>query len=177
MNKNKLLRWAPASLAALAILLIFTIPAAVSAGGLLAAEESSVNLSLWILPEYRYKDISPGEANTIFMEVRNNGESEITDISFSADIPEGWAVKFVPESISSLSGGSSQAINITVTPEANAKRGDYTLTFIAKAAETQAADSTTLRVENGSLFWVWVGGGVAAAVIAGFVLVFLRYGK
>ena len=143
----------------------------------LLAQEAKVDLSLNMLPEYYYKEIIPAKVNTLFMEIKNNGENEITNISFNSDKPEGWEVEFQPGNINALSAGSSQTIEVTVIPDIDTGRGDYNLTFLAEAEQTRAVTSAMLRVENGSLFWLWVGLGITALVIAGFAVIFLRSGK
>ena len=156
----------------IAVLIMLLVPPAI-----LFAQEAKVDLSLRMLPEYRYKEVTPGEDNTLFMEVRNNGDKEITNIRFDSDKPQGWVVDFNPDSISYLSAGSSQTVDVNVIPSRDTGRGEYNLTFLAEANETRTATSTMLRVENGSSFWLWVGLGVAAFVIAGFVVIYLRFGK
>ena len=156
----------------IAVLIMLLVPPAV-----LFAQEAKVDLSLRMLPEYHYKEVTPGEDNTLFMEIRNNGDKEITNIRFDSDKPQGWVVDFNPDSISYLSAGSSQTVDVNVIPSRDTGRGEYNLTFLAEANETRTATSTMLRVENGSSFWLWVGLGVAAFVIAGFVIIYLRFGR
>ena len=144
---------------------------------MLLAQEAKVDLSLKMLPEYYYKEVIPLEDTALFMEVRNNGDKEITNIIFDYDKPEGWVVEFKPGSIAYLGAGSSQTIDVNVIPDRDTDRGEYNLTFIAEANETRTATSTMLRVENGSSFWLWVGLGVAALAIAGFIVIFLRFGR
>ena len=143
----------------------------------LLAQETKVDLSLRMLPDYYYKEITPSEDNTLFMEIRNNGDKEITNIRFDSDKPEGWVVIFSPASISSLSAGSSQTVDVNVIPGQDTSRGEYNLTFLAEANETRTVTSTTMRIESGHSFWLWVGMGVVAIVITGFVIVFLRFGR
>ncbi|MBA7702844.1 hypothetical protein ES703_111619 [subsurface metagenome] len=143
----------------------------------LLAQEAKVDLSLRILPEYYYKEVTPEEDNTLFMEIRNNGDTEITNIRFDSDIPKGWIVDFKPASISSLSASSSQTVDVNIIPSRDTGRGEYNLTFIAEANETRAVASTMMRIESGSSFWLWVGTGLVAIVIAGFVIIFIRFGK
>jgi len=143
----------------------------------LLAQEDKVDLSLRLLPEYYYKEVIPGKNTPLFMEIRNNGNTAITSIRLNADKPEGWVVDFKPDNISYLSAGSSQTIDINVIPSQNSARGEYTITLLAEANETRTATSTILRIENGFSFWLWVGLGLAALVIAGFVIIFLHFGK
>jgi len=144
---------------------------------LVFAQEDKVELSLSILRGYYYRDVIPGEENVLYMEVRNNGDKEITNIVFVSDNPEGWVVDFKPSSINHLGSGSSQTVDVSVIPSRDTSRGEYHLTFLAEADETRTATSTMLRVENGSSFWLWVGLGAAALAIAGFIFIYLRFGR
>lgn len=144
---------------------------------LLFAQEDKVDLSLRLLPGYHYKEVVAGENTALFIEVRNNGNIAITDIKLTADKPEEWVVKIVPDSISNLGAGSSQTVDISIVPAQNSPSGEYMVTVIADATETRTAVSTTLRVESDSSLWLWIGIGVAALVAAGFVFIFLRFGK
>lgn len=158
-------------------LLIAGLLACLGSPAVLLAQEAKVDLYLRILPEYYYKEVIPGEDNSLFMEIRNNGDEEITDIVFEADKPEGWGVEFQPGRIEYLGAGSSQTIDVKVTPAHDTSTGEYSLTFVAEAKETRTATGTILRVENGSLFWTWVGIGIGVLVAIGFVFVFLHFDK
>jgi uncharacterized membrane protein len=141
-----------------------------------AAQVEKTDLSLYILPEYYYREITPGEDNTVYMEVRNNGDADVTDIVFTADAPEGWQVSFDPAMIAAMASGSSQTVDITVVPPVGEGRDNYRLTVIAEAAETRTVTSFTLSIEEGFSYWVWVGAGLAALVITGFIVVYRRFG-
>jgi len=158
-------------------LLIAGLLVCLGSPAVLLAQDATVDLSLRILPEYYYKEVIPGVSHVLFMEVRNNGDKEITNIRFDSDKPEGWLVDFKPGSIDYLGAGSSQTVDVKVIPGRDTGRGEYNLTFIAEANETWTATSTMLRVEHGSSFWLWIGLGVAAFVIAGFIVIFLRFGR
>ncbi|MFC1916850.1 NEW3 domain-containing protein [Chloroflexota bacterium] len=158
-------------------LLIAGLLVCLGSSTVLLAQEAKVDLSLRMLPEYYYKEVIPGEDNALFMEVRNNGDKEITNIRFESDKPEGWVVDFKPGSIDYLGAGSSQMIDVNVIPGRDTGREEYNLTFIAEANETRTATSAMLRVENGFSFWLWVGLGVAALAIVGFIVIFLRFGR
>ena len=80
-------------------LLIVGLVACLGSPAVLLAQEAKVDLSLRMLPEYYYKEVIPEEENALFMEVRNNGDKEITNIRFDSDKPEGWVVDFKPGSI------------------------------------------------------------------------------
>jgi len=141
----------------IALLLMFLVSPVV-----VLAQGDKVDLSLRLLPEYYYKEVIPGEGTILYMEVKNNGDKEITNIVFASDNPKGWVVDFKPGSINRLRDTS---------------RGEYHLTFLAEANETRTATSTILRVENTSSFWLWVGIGLAGIVIIVFIFIYLRFGK
>ena len=111
------------------------------------------------------------------MEVKNNGDKEITNIVFASDNPKGWVVDFKPGIINRLGSGSSQTVDISIVPSRDTSRGEYHLTFLAEANETRTATSTILKVENTSSFWLWVGIGLAGIVIIVFIFIYLRFGK
>ena len=159
------------------LLLAVVLMSSLSPCNLLCAQEDKVDLSMRLLPEYYYKEVVAGKNTALFMEVRNNGNTAITDIRLTADKPEEWEVDIIPDSISYLSAGSSQTVDISVVPGKNSPTGEYTVTLIAEATETRTAVSTTLRVKSDSSFWLWIGIGVAALVAAVFAIIFLRFGK
>ena len=140
-------------------------------------QEDKVDLSLRLLPEYYYKEVITGEDNILYMEVRNNGDKEITNIVFASENPKGWVVDFKPGSINHLASGSSQTVDVSVITSRDTSRGEYHLAFLAEANETRTAISTVLRVENASSYWLWIGIGLVGIVIIGFIFVYLRFGK
>ena len=159
------------------LLLAIVLVTSLSPCSLLYAQENKVDLSLRLLSGYYHKEIAPGESTTLFMEIRNNGDTAITDIELTADKPEEWVVEIVPDSISKLSAGSSQTIDISVISSANSPNGEYTVTVIADATETRTVVSSTLRIKSNSNFWLWTGIGIAALVAAVFAIIFIRIGK
>jgi len=144
---------------------------------IILAQEAKIDLSLRMLPDYYYKEVIPGEENTLFMEVRNNGNVGISNIKFDSDRPKGWIVNFEPKNIDYLSAGSSQTVDVKVIPSSDTTREEYNLTILAEATETRAATSTILRVESGPSFWFWVGLGIVALVTAAFIIIYLRFGR
>jgi uncharacterized membrane protein len=124
-----------------------------------------------------FRSLKAGEEKTIYMEVGNSGYGELTNIRLSADAPEGWTVEFSPAFIDSLAPGSVQTVNIKLKPADNADKGNYNIAVIGQANETRRVTSIYVRVESASLFWLWLGIGIAAVLIAGFVLIFMRFGR
>ena len=159
------------------LLLAAVLASSMAPCSLLYAQENKVDLSLRLLSGYYYQQVAPGESTALFMEIRNNGNTVITDIKLNTNKPKGWAVKIVPASISRLSAGSSQTIDINIIPAADSPNGEYTVIVTADATETSAAVYTTLKVKSNSRFWLWIGLGIAALVAAIFATIFLRSGK
>ena len=141
------------------------------------AQAEKIDLTLRLVSDSYYNRITAGKDKTIFLEVGNTGNKAITNIRLYADKPEGWTVEFKQECIDYLSPGSLQTVDIIIKPSSNASKGEYVVTLIAEASETRRVTSVYVRVESASLFWVWVGAGVAALVVAGFVITFMRFGR
>ncbi len=124
-----------------------------------------------------FSSLKAGETRTVFLEVGNSGNRELTAIRLSSDSPQGWTVAFNPQVIDKLAAGSYQTVDITLKPADNEAKGDYNIAVIAQANEMRRVTSIYVRVESSSLFWVWVGAGVAALLIAGFVFIFIKFGR
>lgn len=158
-------------------LLVVTTFVLLAPAGQIAAQENKFDLVLSALPGYYYKEITPSEESTLYLEIRNAGNQAITDIRLISDNPEGWNVGLRPGSIDYLGAGSSQTIDVSVTAPAGTMRGEYTLTIIAEASQTRTATSAVLRIESPSSFWLWIGVGLAVVLVAVFVTIFLRLGR
>jgi uncharacterized membrane protein len=124
-----------------------------------------------------FHSLKAGETRTVFLEVGNSGYKELTGIRLTSDSPAGWTVAFNPQVIDKLAAGSFQTVDITLKPADNEAKGDYNIAVIAQANEMRRVTSIYVRVESSSLFWVWVGAGVAALLIAGFVVIFIKFGR
>lgn len=145
--------------------------------GQILAQGDKVELTLRLLPGHYYTKIVPGENKTLYLEIENTGDSSITNIWLSSDKPEGWVVDFEPESIDYLGAGSNQAIDVNVVAARDTDKGEHTLTFIAEADQTRTVTSTVLRIESTFTLWLWVGLGVVVLTIAGFILLYRRFGR
>lgn len=140
------------------------------------AQEGKFDLTLSVVGFYTTTAV-PGEANNFFLQARNTGLSPITGIRFTADAPDGWEVTFNPDTLSTLSPGSSNTVEVHVVPPRAVNRGDYSINLIADAEETRAVTNVFLTVEATNTFWLWVGAGVTVLVIIGFIVIFLRFGR
>jgi uncharacterized membrane protein len=143
-------------------------------GSTLAAE-TKTDLTIRLIGDY-YSQVKAGEDNKFFLELRNSGNRTLTDIRLSSDKAEGWVIEFNPAQISSLNADSIQTIDINIRPPAKTSRGDYKFSVIAQANEIKKVETIWLRVESDS-FWLWVGAIVGAVVVAGFIIIFIRFGR
>jgi uncharacterized membrane protein len=140
------------------------------------AQAEKTDLTLNIVYD-NFRSLKAGEQRTVFLEVGNYGKKELTNIRLTADSPEGWTVEFAPQVIDSLATDSFQTVTITLKPPENTTKGGYNIAIIAESGAIRRVTSVYVQVESGSLFWAWVGIGLAALVIAGAVAIFLRFGK
>ncbi|MFC1862071.1 NEW3 domain-containing protein [Chloroflexota bacterium] len=155
----------------LAVLVITLSPAYVLAQG------ERQGLYLRLSSGSYYNEVVSGEDNTFYLEVVNDSTKTITDIQFHADGPDDWIVEFRPQNLASISAGDYQTIDANIRPPVSASRGNYNITFIAESAGTRAVMSLSVRVEQGTSAWMLTGIIIAAVVIAGFVIVFMRLGR
>ena len=145
--------------------------------GLVSAQGMKVDLTLFLAPGNYSNNLTPGQDNVSYLEVRNNGSQDIMNIRFSANAPPGWTVNITPESLAVLGSGSSNTVNVDIIPAKTADSGNYIITLFAQANETRAVTTAYLTVKGGTSFWLWVGVAIAAVVIIGFVIVFRRFGR
>jgi uncharacterized membrane protein len=136
----------------------------------------STDLILNLLPGGYYEGIRAGEESQLFLELRNEGDAAVTNIRFNASLPEGWAVRFDPAVLSILAGKSSTTLDAYITPAKNAS-GGYNVTLMAQADQTRALTSAYFNIKSGTDLWIWLGIGIGVVVIAGFILVFRRFGR
>ena len=141
------------------------------------AQVEKTNLTLRISSDNYYDNLTAGQEKTIFLEIGNNGTTELTNIRLSADSPKGWTVEFSPSLIDKLAAGSFQTVDVILKPADNASKGGYNITLIAEANETRSVTGYFVNLQSSSLLWVWIGIGLAALVIAGFVFIFIRFGR
>lgn len=141
------------------------------------AQVEKTALTLRIASDNYYDNLTAGQEKTIFLEIGNNGTTELTNIRLSADSPKGWTVEFSPSLIDKLAAGSFQTVDVILKPVDNASKGGYNITLIAEANETRSVTGYFVNLQSSSLLWVWIGIGLAALVVAGFVFIFIRFGR
>ena len=138
--------------------------------------QEKVNLNFNVLGPFP-GDITPGSTHRVFAELRNNGTTEITNIRFSHNAPEGWTIVFEPAALSSLTPGSSNTVDVIITAAESVRNGDYSIALVADADQSRAVASLFLIVDEENYLWILIGAGIVVLVIIGFIIIFLRFGK
>ncbi len=116
------------------------------------AQEGKVDLTLRLVPDIFYNEVTAGKDNIFYLEIRNTGSKAVTNIRLSADKPEGWVIQFRPGEVDYLGPGSLQTVDVNIKPDGEAVKGDYRVTLIAEANEIRKVTSIWVRVVTAS-FW------------------------
>ncbi len=118
-----------------------------------------------------------GKDSYFSVKVGNLGTAAVDDIQFSSTNPEGWKIEFSPEKIDSLEAISTQTIDVNIKPSTETIAGDYSITLRASGKQA-TSDEILIRVTVESpTIWGWVGIGIILVVIAGLVVIFMRFSR
>ena len=144
---------------------------------LTAVITAKYELSLLPATELYNTNVTAGKDNFFSVELGNEGSAPIDDITFSSQKPEGWTIEFTPEEVSSLAAGKTNTIDINIKPDAKAIAGDYSVSFRA-ASEQAMAERLEIRVTvETPTIWGWTGVGIILVVIAGLVIIIMRFSR
>ena len=118
-----------------------------------------------------------GEENVFSIAVGNLGTAAVDNIKFSSTKPEGWTIDFNPEKIDLLEAFDEQTIDVSIKPPTDTIAGDYQIKL--RGSGTQAStDEVTIRVTVESpTVWGWVGVGIIVLVVAGLIVIFMRFSR
>jgi len=117
-----------------------------------------------------------GKDNPLTVLLVNSGSDPIENLSLASTKPEGWDITYEPEKVESLAPGTTQELDVTITPPKDTIAGDWSVTL--RANSEQASDSLDLRVTVLTpTIWGWVGILIVVLVIAGVGVVFWRLGR
>ena len=111
-----------------------------------------------------------------------NVTAALVDVKPTSSPPNGWDVKFEPETVASIEPGLSASVVARITPSTAAVAGDYLVTM--RASGTSADGQQTANAETEIRFtvetspiWLIVGVGLIILVFGGLAFVFQRYGR
>lgn len=118
-----------------------------------------------------------GEENSFSIVVGNLGTVPVDNIKFSSTKPEGWAIDFNPEKIDLLEAFDEQTIDVSIKPPPDTISGDYEIALRGSGSQT-STDLVTIRVTVESpTIWGWVGVGIIVLVVAGLIVIFMRFSR
>jgi uncharacterized repeat protein (TIGR01451 family) len=159
-----------------AVLLAGSIMAALLPQTVQAQEERRA-LSLRLVSRSNYAEITAGETKVLLLEVTNTGNTTIEDIELSALLPEGWKADLEPARIVSLDPANSQVVQVTLETPSESAKERHEIILRADSATVHRAISVWMELETPPGRWRWVAGILAAVVIAGFAILFWRFGR
>ena len=121
-------------------------------------------------------DAKAGDATPIGLVISNVGTGALSEITLSADLPNGWESGFDSEVIEGLARGFQISPTATITTPGDLVPGDYLVTIRAQSRE--ASETLMLRVTvDQSTIWGWVGILLVLVVIGGLVALFIGLGR
>jgi uncharacterized membrane protein len=110
---------------------------------------------------------SAGSDNYLPLDVINYGTAALSNITLSADKPEGWEVTFTTQNIDAIAVGyQTNNLEVNVKPAANTPTGDYLITLRASAQEADS-QSLPIRIQVTAFNWSFVISIVLAVLAAG----------
>lgn len=122
------------------------------------------------------EEITAGQGKTMDIVVKNTGTSTLSDISLSANQPEGWNVTFEPTKIAKLDPNKSETIKVKMEASKNALSGDYVVELKASAPEASSNPQFRMTVKT-SVLWGWIGVLIIIGVIGGIFYLIRKYGR
>lgn len=126
-----------------------------------------------------------GKESSFSIIVTNIGTATLDKVTFSSTKPSGigneeWSITFKPDKIEALHPWDEQEIEVTVKPPSKTIAGDYMTTLKFDAEPELSAEPPKLEIRvtvSTPTKWGWIGAGIIAAVIAGLVVGFRRFGR
>lgn len=138
--------------------------------------EGNVGLTLTLRPTEYYHEVIAGHEGSFSLEIKNSGDTSLTNIKLSAITPEEIVILIEPDSIESLLAGNIQQVSVTIKPGVKIESGEYLVAFMAEANETRKVEVVWVKVKSSS-FWLWLWGGIATVVVIGCVFLYLRLNR
>lgn len=120
--------------------------------------------------------ITAGNEKQVDLLVKNTGSSFLENIHVTVSKPQGWEVKFKPDTISFLKAGENAVVVATMKAYEKAIPGDYVVNLTAQTPEAISKMAMRLSVKT-SLLWGWMGILIIAATIGVIVFLFRKYGR
>lgn len=117
-----------------------------------------------------------GQTSPFSILASNTGSANLEKVTFSSSKPEGWEVKFDPETVDAIEAGALRQVNVTVKPSAKAIAGDYIISLTASTSQTSKSMDVRVTVETPT-YWGWLGAGIIVLVVGGLYVVYRYAGR
>ncbi len=134
------------------------------------------SLSLLTQNETLSFNAKANKKTSVVLQVKNDGNVDLSDINLTASTPTDWTVEFSESTIDSLAAGATKEVTAYVTPAQTAISGDYVVSMTASASETSNSSSFRVTVETQTV-WGIVGIVIIAAIFACLYEVFRKFGR
>jgi uncharacterized membrane protein len=118
-----------------------------------------------------------GKDNTYSITVTNMGTAPVTDINFSSSKPTDWEVTYQPEKIDTLEILDPRTVDVNIKPPNDTVAGDYMITLRVSGKQAYASSMDIRVTVVTPSIWGWVGVGIIVVVVAGLVVIFMRFGR
>jgi len=118
-----------------------------------------------------------GEDNFFSISVGNLGTAAVNDIKLSSTGPEGWQIEFSPDKVDSIEAIADQVIDVNIKPPSKTIAGDYVISLRASGKQTSSGEINIRVTVETPTIWGWVGVGIILVVVAGLVVIFLRFSR
>ncbi len=121
-------------------------------------------------------DVTSGQDNHYKLLIKNNGSSNIENISLTSAEPEGWKIKFDNDEIEVLEAGEEIEIDANISPADKTLAGDYMVKFRANSDNAEDDIELRITVETPTI-WGIIGIAVIVIVIVAVAFIFARLGR
>ncbi|MFC1955711.1 NEW3 domain-containing protein [Chloroflexota bacterium] len=134
-------------------------------------------LSLAPVAERYNTTADTGEDNFFEVKLTSLSTAPVENINFSSTKPEGWLIEFSPDKIESLEPMSNQTIKVNIKPPTETIAGDYVISFAAAGVQASVQNIEIRVTAETPTIWGWVGVIIILIVVAGLVLIFMRFSR
>lgn len=127
-----------------------------------------------IEPSTLLTSVVSGQPATFTVQITNTGQTAISGVTVSTDVPTDWSSSLTPVSRDLLQPLESYTFTETVTTTTDTVAGDYLVTLTAVSDQVKS-DSVQVRVTvTTPTSWGMWGVGIALAMVVILAIVFLR---
>lgn len=113
---------------------------------------------------------------SLTLQITNNGNVDLTNLSLSSETPSNWEVTFEDSEIETLEAGQSVEVTAYITPDENAMTGDYVTTLTVSNDEVSSDAEFRVSVKTCTV-WGVIAVVIIIALIGGLGFIIKKYGR